>query len=70
MDAPRLTKLLMEFGTDWSSILDNDIDRAKTQFTQAIYEAAVASIPTTNERHKPSKKIVGNSRIKTKHPKT
>ena len=43
MDAPLLTRILMD--TDWTSILDNDVETATTLFTNAIYNAAVATIP-------------------------
>ena len=44
MNSQLLTRLLLD--TDWTRILDNDIDAATTQFISAIHNAATASIPT------------------------
>ena len=54
MNAPLLTKLLME--TDWTSILDNDINTATTNFIDAIYRAATAAIPTKCKQVKANQK--------------
>ena len=43
MDIDLLTRLLLD--TDWTHILDNDVDTATDQFIAAIYDAAAASIP-------------------------
>ena len=53
MDAPLLTKLLMDadWTSDWTSILDNDVDTATVQFINAIHLAA-AAIPTRRQKLK------------------
>ena len=54
MDAPLLTKLLMDadWTSDWTSILDNDVDTATVQFINAIHLAAAAAIPTRRQKLK------------------
>ena len=49
-DTELLTRRLLD--TDWTRILDNDIDTATTQFICTLHEAAISSIPTTIRKHK------------------
>ena len=54
MDTELLTRRLLD--TDWTHILDNDIDTATTQFICALHEAAISSIPTINRKQKNNQK--------------
>ena len=53
-DTQLLTKLLID--TDWTSILDNDIETATSQLTNAIYDAVIATIPIIRRKQKSIKK--------------
>ena len=53
-DTELLTRRLLD--TDWTRILDNDIDTATTQFICTLHEAAISSIPTTIRKHKSNQK--------------
>ena len=62
LNAPLLTRLLLD--TDWTDILNNDIDIATDLFISAIHQAAIASIPTKRKTIYPQQKPWITSELK------
>ena len=62
LNAPLLTNLLQN--TDWTHILDNDIDTATDLFISAIHNAAAASIPIKRKTKQSNQKPWATSELK------
>ena len=62
LNAPLLTTLLQN--TDWTDILDNDVDEATELFISAIHQAAIASIPIKRKKLQPKQKPWITSELK------
>ena len=62
LNAPLLTRLLLD--TDWTDILNNDIDIATDLFISAIHQTAIASIPTKRKTIYPQQKTWITSELK------